>query len=139
MPDKVSRGKKRGELPTRICLQCQRPFNWRAKWEKVWDEVRRLGYAQTKDEMRFICLAYWNTLLFPDCLTLLTCSLLQVRFCSDRCKREAKAAKRPAIANAEDPGKEERECEGVAEEERAEEGAERRETRASSEHLSERF
>lgn len=27
MPDKVSRGKKRGELPTKICLQCQRPFN----------------------------------------------------------------------------------------------------------------
>jgi hypothetical protein len=27
-------------LPTKICLVCQRPFAWRKKWERVWDEVR---------------------------------------------------------------------------------------------------
>nr|WP_235183048.1 DUF2256 domain-containing protein [Schleiferia thermophila] len=31
--------KKHG-LPTKICPVCQRPFTWRKKWEKVWDEVR---------------------------------------------------------------------------------------------------
>lgn len=31
---------KKGELPTKICVVCQRPFAWRKKWERCWDEVR---------------------------------------------------------------------------------------------------
>nr|WP_219928768.1 DUF2256 domain-containing protein [Flavobacterium pallidum] len=31
---------KKSELPSKICLCCQRPFSWRKKWEKVWDEVK---------------------------------------------------------------------------------------------------
>ncbi|WP_081642701.1 DUF2256 domain-containing protein [Aquaspirillum serpens] len=27
-------------LPSKICLCCGRPFVWRKKWAKVWDEVR---------------------------------------------------------------------------------------------------
>jgi hypothetical protein len=27
-------------LPSKICVVCDRPFNWRKKWEKVWDEVK---------------------------------------------------------------------------------------------------
>ncbi|TFH68728.1 DUF2256 domain-containing protein [Gammaproteobacteria bacterium LSUCC0057] len=27
-------------LPSKLCPVCQRPFNWRKKWAKVWDEVR---------------------------------------------------------------------------------------------------
>jgi hypothetical protein len=27
-------------LPSKICIVCERPFNWRKKWEKVWDEVK---------------------------------------------------------------------------------------------------
>lgn len=27
-------------LPTKICATCSRPFTWRKKWEKVWDEVK---------------------------------------------------------------------------------------------------
>ncbi len=27
-------------LPVKTCVVCQRPFTWRKKWEKVWDEVR---------------------------------------------------------------------------------------------------
>ncbi|WP_394368133.1 DUF2256 domain-containing protein [Flavobacterium kayseriense] len=23
-----------------MCLVCNRPFTWRKKWEKVWDEVK---------------------------------------------------------------------------------------------------
>ena len=26
-------------LPTKICVHCQRPFTWRKKWERNWDEV----------------------------------------------------------------------------------------------------
>nr|WP_090255066.1 DUF2256 domain-containing protein [Ectothiorhodospira marina] len=27
-------------LPTKICVVCGRPFAWRRKWVRVWDEVR---------------------------------------------------------------------------------------------------
>jgi hypothetical protein len=27
-------------LPTKICRACGRPFAWRKRWEKVWDEVK---------------------------------------------------------------------------------------------------
>ena len=26
--------------PTKTCVQCGRPFQWRKKWKAVWDEVR---------------------------------------------------------------------------------------------------
>jgi hypothetical protein len=28
------------DLPTKVCAACGRPFRWRKKWAKVWDEVR---------------------------------------------------------------------------------------------------
>ena len=31
---------KKGDLPTKPCAACGRPFAWRKKWAKVWDEVR---------------------------------------------------------------------------------------------------
>lgn len=31
---------KKENLPTKICPVCNRPFSWRKKWEKVWDEVK---------------------------------------------------------------------------------------------------
>jgi hypothetical protein len=27
-------------LPSKRCLGCGRPFDWRKKWEKVWAEVK---------------------------------------------------------------------------------------------------
>lgn len=27
-------------LPEKICLHCQRPFVWRKKWQRCWNEVR---------------------------------------------------------------------------------------------------
>jgi hypothetical protein len=32
--------KKKGDLPTKECVHCKRPFAWRKKWKTVWDEVR---------------------------------------------------------------------------------------------------
>lgn len=52
--------RKKADLPEKICAQCGRPFTWRKKWERVWDEVR---------------------------------------YCSDRCRREAKRDK-PGRAEA---------------------------------------
>ncbi|MFN3940299.1 MAG: DUF2256 domain-containing protein [Chitinophagales bacterium] len=31
---------KKEFLPHRICVVCKKPFAWRKKWEKVWDEVK---------------------------------------------------------------------------------------------------
>ena len=36
MPNRV----KKSDLPQKNCAACGRPFTWRKKWEKVWDEVR---------------------------------------------------------------------------------------------------
>lgn len=33
------RGNKSG-LPQKTCIVCNRPFSWRKKWEKVWEEVK---------------------------------------------------------------------------------------------------
>jgi hypothetical protein len=32
--------RRKGDLPTKTCAACARPFAWRKKWTKVWDEVR---------------------------------------------------------------------------------------------------
>ncbi|MET1054380.1 MAG: DUF2256 domain-containing protein [Pedobacter sp.] len=34
------KGIKKQYLPTKICPVCNRPFTWRKKWEKNWDEVK---------------------------------------------------------------------------------------------------
>lgn len=34
------RGVRKADLPTKICPVCNRPFTWRKKWERVWDEVK---------------------------------------------------------------------------------------------------
>ena len=44
-------------LPRKTCARCGRPFAWRKKWERVWDEVR---------------------------------------YCSERCRREAKVGRSSA-------------------------------------------
>lgn len=31
---------KKADLPQKTCLTCSRPFAWRKKWAKVWDEVK---------------------------------------------------------------------------------------------------
>jgi hypothetical protein len=33
----------KGQLPTKICLTCGRPFEYRKKWRNSWDEVKYCG------------------------------------------------------------------------------------------------
>ena len=40
MEDGKNDAMKKRDLPTKICWVCQRPFAWRRKWAKVWDEVK---------------------------------------------------------------------------------------------------
>lgn len=34
------KGVKKEHLPSKVCITCHRPFTWRKKWEKNWDEVK---------------------------------------------------------------------------------------------------
>ncbi|MGK0151970.1 DUF2256 domain-containing protein [Pseudomonas putida] len=31
---------KKGLLPSKICVVCGRPFNWRKRWARCWAQVR---------------------------------------------------------------------------------------------------
>ncbi len=31
---------KKSNLPSKICVVCERPFAWRKKWAKVWSDVK---------------------------------------------------------------------------------------------------
>ncbi|WP_394181476.1 DUF2256 domain-containing protein [Yoonia maritima] len=32
--------RKKSDLPFKTCPVCKRPFAWRKKWKKVWNEVK---------------------------------------------------------------------------------------------------
>ncbi|WP_299523925.1 DUF2256 domain-containing protein [Winogradskyella sp.] len=34
------KGTKKQHLPEKICLVCERPFTWRKKWAKDWNNVK---------------------------------------------------------------------------------------------------
>jgi len=36
----MAKMRRKADLPQKLCVQCKRPFTWRKKWERVWDEVR---------------------------------------------------------------------------------------------------
>ncbi|MBD1366909.1 DUF2256 domain-containing protein [Mucilaginibacter sp. ZT4R22] len=36
---KVHKGNKQN-LPLKICQSCKKPFSWRKKWAKCWDDVK---------------------------------------------------------------------------------------------------
>ena len=45
---------KKQNLPSKICIICERPFNWRKKWEKVWNEVKYCSQKCKKFKVRKI-------------------------------------------------------------------------------------
>ncbi|SEV89648.1 hypothetical protein SAMN04515660_0754 [Luteibacter sp. 329MFSha] len=36
----MPRMKKKTELPQKTCASCGRPFTWRRKWARDWEQVR---------------------------------------------------------------------------------------------------
>ncbi|NCO21938.1 MAG: DUF2256 domain-containing protein [Rhodobacterales bacterium] len=36
----MQRNVKKTDLPTKVCARCGRPFAWRKKWARDWDNVR---------------------------------------------------------------------------------------------------
>ncbi|MCO6455952.1 MAG: DUF2256 domain-containing protein [Pirellulaceae bacterium] len=39
---------KKPNLPTKICPACNRPFAWRKRWAKVWEQVKYCSDACKK-------------------------------------------------------------------------------------------
>lgn len=38
--DAVEKRMRKGALPTKLCVTCQRSFTWRRKWARDWEQVR---------------------------------------------------------------------------------------------------
>jgi len=38
--DSEMRGRKKADLPSKPCLYCARPFTWRKKWARDWEQVK---------------------------------------------------------------------------------------------------
>jgi hypothetical protein len=36
----IVRGVSKQNLPAKVCLVCGRPFSWRKRWERVWEDVK---------------------------------------------------------------------------------------------------
>ena len=36
----MPKGIKKQNLPQKICTTCNKPFAWRKKWEKLWNEIK---------------------------------------------------------------------------------------------------
>ncbi|WP_299365515.1 DUF2256 domain-containing protein [Winogradskyella sp.] len=36
----MPKGTKKQYLPEKVCFVCKRPFSWRKKWAKDWDNVK---------------------------------------------------------------------------------------------------
>jgi hypothetical protein len=34
------KNRKKGDLPEKVCATCGRPFTWRRKWARNWEDVR---------------------------------------------------------------------------------------------------
>lgn len=34
------RNRKKSELPSKLCAACARPFTWRKKWARDWENVK---------------------------------------------------------------------------------------------------
>ncbi|MBT3621039.1 MAG: DUF2256 domain-containing protein [Porticoccaceae bacterium] len=43
--------RKKADFPTKICLTCERPFTWRKKWQRCWEEVQYCS-VRCKSEAR---------------------------------------------------------------------------------------
>jgi len=39
-------------LPSKICVTCEKPFSWRKKWEKNWEEVKYCSDACRKESKK---------------------------------------------------------------------------------------
>ncbi|WP_083846476.1 DUF2256 domain-containing protein [Bradyrhizobium sp. ORS 285] len=44
--------RRKSDLPTKMCAACGRPFAWRRKWARDWDEVKYCSDRCRSDRSR---------------------------------------------------------------------------------------
>ncbi|MFN8253022.1 MAG: DUF2256 domain-containing protein [Ferruginibacter sp.] len=44
--------KKKEHLPQKICIICKKPFAWRKKWTRVWEEVKYCSERCRRNRLR---------------------------------------------------------------------------------------
>ena len=42
----------KANLPSKICKTCNKPFLWRKKWKKAWDEVKYCSEKCRRNKLR---------------------------------------------------------------------------------------
>lgn len=50
----MPKGVDKNHLPEKICIVCNRPFKWRKKWEKVWNNVKYCSHKCQKNKKYFL-------------------------------------------------------------------------------------
>ncbi|WP_183896880.1 DUF2256 domain-containing protein [Rhizobium skierniewicense] len=45
--------REKSDLPTKFCPVCNRPFSWRKKWKKTWDNVKFCSQRCRETKERF--------------------------------------------------------------------------------------
>jgi hypothetical protein len=43
---------RKENLPSKICIICNKPFSWRKKWKNVWDEVKYCSEKCRRNKIR---------------------------------------------------------------------------------------
>ncbi|MDC0975464.1 DUF2256 domain-containing protein [Alphaproteobacteria bacterium] len=43
---------RKANLPSKNCITCNKPFSWRKKWKKVWDEVKYCSEKCRRNKIR---------------------------------------------------------------------------------------
>ncbi|MDC0453212.1 DUF2256 domain-containing protein [Alphaproteobacteria bacterium] len=49
---------KKSNLPTKICKSCKKPFTWRKKWQKDWENVLYCSKKCSKKNRNINFLSY---------------------------------------------------------------------------------
>ena len=55
--DGMAKMRRKAELPTKLCLACARPFAWRKKWSRDWEQVKYCSQRCRDSNVRSTSLA----------------------------------------------------------------------------------
>jgi hypothetical protein len=48
----MAKMRRKPDLPEKTCVSCGRPFAWRKKWARVWDEIQTCSDRCRDDRRR---------------------------------------------------------------------------------------
>ncbi|MFM7221536.1 MAG: DUF2256 domain-containing protein [Nodosilinea sp.] len=48
----MAKQRLKADLPSKVCIVCQRPFSWRKKWADCWPEVKYCSERCRRDRQK---------------------------------------------------------------------------------------